>query len=146
MLLLNQLVLTAERPPFISSAHHSQTSALAPIPALCHIRMLTGRSRGVGGVGGRRREGKEGTPSTGFQEGIRSDAARPRRGESARHIWNCRFNLPSRLAVPPRGPYKEQAGNRGVFLGETPVATKQGYRFVASRPHPALKWENASLI
>lgn len=34
----------------------------------------------------------------------------------------------------------------GGFLGETPVATKQGYRFAASRPHPALKWENASLI
>ena len=34
----------------------------------------------------------------------------------------------------------------GGFLGETPVATNQGYRFAASRPHPALKWENAALI
>lgn len=95
---------------------------------------------------GCRREGKEGTPSIGFQEGVTSDAARPRRGESARHIWNCRSDLPSRLAVPPRGPYKDHADHWGVFLGETPIATKQGYRFVASRPHPALKWEYASLI
>lgn len=34
----------------------------------------------------------------------------------------------------------------GVSRGLMPVATKQGYRFVASRPHPALKWENAALI
>lgn len=33
----------------------------------------------------------------------------------------------------------------GGLLGETPVATKQGYRFATSRPHPALKWENAAL-
>lgn len=37
------------------------------------------------------------------------------------------------------------ASATGGLLGETPVATKQGYRFAASRPQPALKWENAAL-
>lgn len=136
--------------PYIPDLHHSQTSALAPIPALFHIRMLTGQGGRVGG-GGRIKDARlvvvrrEIHPSIRLQEGIRSDAARPRPGESARHIWNCRFDLPSSHAVPPRRPYKERAGRWG-FLGETPVATNQGYRFAASRPHPALKWENASLI
>lgn len=43
-------VLPAARPPYIPNLHHSQTSALAPIPVVCHIRILTGRGWGVGGV------------------------------------------------------------------------------------------------
>lgn len=106
--------------------------------------MKSGWEEGVQ-QGGAPRGGKEGASSIRIQERIRSDAARSRPGESARHIWNCRFDLPSSFAVPPRGPYKVREGHWG-FLGETPVATNQGYRFAASRPHPALKWENAALI
>lgn len=116
-------VLLAACPPFIPDFHHSQTSAVDPIPALCHIRRLTGRGWEVGGgegeeevqQGGAPRWGKEGALSIIIQERIRSDAARPRQGESACHIWNCRFDLPSSPAVPPRGPYKDRAGHRGVF-------------------------------
>lgn len=97
-------------------------------------------------MGGRHRR----HPSQRIQGRTGSDAARSRQGESARHIWNCRFDLPSSLAVPPRGPYMERAGHWWGFLrgarGRTPVATKQGDRFAASRPHAALNWENAALI
>lgn len=116
-------VLCTPCPPFIPNLHHSQTSALAPIPALCHIRTLTGsRMRGGWGVGVGVQQGgaprKEGAPSIRIQQRIRSDAARPRRGESVRHIWHCRFDLPSSLAVPPRGPYKERAGHWGFSRGD----------------------------
>ena len=74
-----------------------------------------------------------------------SDAARPRRGESRCHIWNCGSGLPWSPAVPPRGPYKELVGHWG-FLGETPVATNLGCRFDVSGTQLALKWENAALI
>lgn len=36
-------VFSSARPPYIPDLHHSQSPALAPIPALCHIRILTGR-------------------------------------------------------------------------------------------------------
>lgn len=68
--------------------------------------------------GGAPRAGKEGAPSIRFEERVRSDAARPRRGESARHIWNCRFDLPSSLASPPRGPYKVPVVQWGFSRGD----------------------------
>lgn len=100
--------------PFIPDIHHSQTSALDPIPALCLIRTTPGRGRGTGeerGATGRRRRG---LPSIGIQGMLASDAARPRRGERRCHIWNCRCGLPWSPAVPPRGPYKERVGHWGV--------------------------------
>lgn len=63
---------------------------------------------------------KEGASSIKFRVGgIRSDGARTRPVESARHIWSCPADLPSSLAVPPRGPYKERAGHWGASRGDT---------------------------
>lgn len=45
--------------PFIPDFHHSQTSALDPIPALCHIRTPPGWGRGIGG-GEERSNGEDG--------------------------------------------------------------------------------------
>lgn len=52
-------VLCGAGSPFIPDIHHSQTSALDPIPALCHIRTPPGRGRGIGEERGatRRRRG-----------------------------------------------------------------------------------------
>lgn len=53
--------------PFIPYLHHSQTSALDPIPALCHIRTSPGR--GMGARRGAHQEGGRagGVPSIGIQ-------------------------------------------------------------------------------
>lgn len=56
-------VLCGAGSPFIPDTHHSQTSALDPIPALCHIRTPPGRGRGTGeerGATRRRRGGMRG--------------------------------------------------------------------------------------
>lgn len=98
---------------------------------------------GEGGVSSK--EGGDAIRQVAERDQRDSDAARPRRGESGRHIWHCRFDLPVRVAVPPQGR-KRSLHDRWGFLWETSVATKQGYRFGVSRPHPALKWQNASLI
>ncbi|XP_054893062.1 uncharacterized protein LOC129364452 [Poeciliopsis prolifica] len=133
-------VLAAARPPFIPAVRHSQSSALAPIPALGHIRMLPGTGGGSGWVGVF--AGAEGF-WWGWLSlmGVQSDAVRPQRAERALHVWACRSDLPSSPADPPRRPYKEPPRAAGGFLWEMPVAAKQGYRFAASWPHPALKWE-----
>lgn len=127
VLLLNQLRSSVPWVHLIyptSTIHKPQNGPpFGPLPYLDADRprvrsgwVWTGGCAGVGVQRGGAPQRREGGRS--IQERIRSDAARPRPGESARHIWNCRFDLPSSLAVPPRGPYKERAGHWGFSGGD----------------------------
>lgn len=119
VLLLNQLQSSGpSRPPFIPEPDHSQTSALDPIPALCHIRMTRRgwQAGGGGGVGGV--EGGEGSSTEEARlmqrKGVRGSAGdRRRKGEGAPSSsiagdpgedWEWRCALPTRRE---RAPYME---------------------------------------
>lgn len=92
--------------------------------------------------GGAPRGGKEGDPS---RRGSGVTLRAPDQ-ERARAIYGTVALTSHRASRSHLEGRIRSARAIGGFLGETPVATNQGYRFAASRPHPALKWENAALI